>query len=55
MADKAEHMNDINEWLKDMEVKYRDHLHAEHYIINLLKERLAYCMEVIDVLLNEEQ
>ena len=55
MADKAEHMNDINEWLKDMEVKYRDHLHAEHYIIQLLKDKLAHCMELIDVLLNEEQ
>jgi len=54
MADKAEHMRDINAWLKEMEHAYKDRLHPEYFIIDLLKERLAHCMEVIDVLLNEE-
>lgn len=55
MADKKEHLRDINDWLKEMEYAYKDRLHPEYFIIDLLKERLAHCMELIDIILNEEK
>lgn len=55
MADKKQHLRDINEWIKELEPSYKDHLHPEYFIIDLLKERLAHCMEVIDIILNEQE
>ena len=55
MADKKEHLRDINEWIKDIAFEHRDHLHVDRVIIEHLKDNLARCMEVIDELLNEQQ
>jgi len=55
MASKKEHLKDINEWVREMEQTYKDHLHPEYFIIDLLKDRLAHCMEIIDIVLNEKE
>jgi hypothetical protein len=55
MADKVEHLKDINDWIKEVAFEHRDHLHVERVIIDQLRDKLATCMEIIDDLLNEKE